>query len=276
MDGGAANGGAPDATGETPSLESVRELRLMALLHDLVKRVGRVKAAEELGVDRKTLWRSMNSGRLVPRLASALERRLLADQRSEVVRQGERLSALEQRTGALEETVRSGLDAVRGDLADLREAQAQTLRQWERRLATLPPVDPDTRPAVGGEPAGTPPRRTYPDIVTLEPEPGEELVYCEAMPLIVEWRRVRVEHIDQGRSRLARATAWVRMRELELVLIREHALTLLPAYYPWDRLERDKEMWRREQSLADARAERRWALFWRCVRRVLTLGLWRK
>ena len=40
--------------------------------------------------------------------------------------------------------------------------------------------------------------RPYRDLVTLEPEPGEEQVYGEATPLIVEWRRVRVEFLDAG------------------------------------------------------------------------------
>ena len=123
------------------------------------------------------------------------------------------------------------------------------------------------------QPAVTSPRRAYPQLVTLEPGAGEELVYGEATPLIAEWRRVRVEHVE-GKDRVTRATAWQRMRELELALIGEHELTLPPATYPWDRLDRRDELRRRQQSLADARAERRQALFWLWLRRVVTLGLW--
>ena len=54
-----------------------REAQLMALLHDLVVDIGHGEAAKELGVDRKTLGRSMNGGRLTPRLAETLERRAL-------------------------------------------------------------------------------------------------------------------------------------------------------------------------------------------------------
>ena len=42
----------------TPSIESLSGLRLRALLNDLLRDLGPVKAAAELGIDRKTLWRS--------------------------------------------------------------------------------------------------------------------------------------------------------------------------------------------------------------------------
>ena len=41
----------------SPSIESLRELRLRALLKDLVNDMGLGKLAEQFGVDRKTLWR---------------------------------------------------------------------------------------------------------------------------------------------------------------------------------------------------------------------------
>ena len=66
------------------------------------------------------------------------------------------------------------------------------------------------------------------------------------------------------------------MRELELVLIGKHELTLPPAHSPWNPMERGREVWQRERSLRDARAERRWALLWRWLRRLLTFGLWRQ
>ena len=49
-----------------------------ALLRDLVGDVGQGEAADVLGIDRKTVWRSLGAGRLTPRLADALERLLLA------------------------------------------------------------------------------------------------------------------------------------------------------------------------------------------------------
>ena len=53
-------------SGEAPSLESLRELHMTALLNDVVGELGQVKAAERLGIDRKTLWRCMTTGKLTP------------------------------------------------------------------------------------------------------------------------------------------------------------------------------------------------------------------
>ena len=84
----------------TPSLMSVQELRLMALLRDLVGDVGQGEAADVLGIDRKTVWRSLGAGRLTPRLADALERLLLAGGGSAAARQREQVDALERRVPA--------------------------------------------------------------------------------------------------------------------------------------------------------------------------------
>ena len=116
--------------------------------------------------------------------------------------------------------------------------------------------------------------RPYRDLVTLEPEPGEEQVYGDATPLIVEWRMARAEYLD-AEDGLSRAIAKERMRELEIELIGDHELTLPPRTYPWDGSDRRDEVWRRTQALERARVERARAQIRRWTRRVLTLGLWR-
>lgn len=66
-----------------------------------------------------------------------------------------------------------------------------------------------------------------------------------------------------------------RLLELKLVLIEEHELTLLSADFSWDRADWWTEAWSRIQALQDVRVERVRALrLW--LRRVFTLGLWRK
>ena len=268
-----------------------REVQLMALLHDLVEDTGHGKAAEELGVDRKTLWRSMNGGRLTPRLAEALERRALFGDRPDTVHERERVDAIERSLQALDEEVRAGVEDVRKEIRELATEQAGALRAWERRLSeaesreharegteadAVPAVQDIAQPANGRREVR--PRRRYrPQMLTLEPEEYEEFAYGEAMPLIVEWRRARADYIDESKSRVEQATAWVWMLELEIALIGEHGLTMPRMHSPWSAMEREREVWRRRwRTLPTARSERRRALFWRFVRRVLTLGLWRR
>ena len=266
-----------------------REEQLLALLRNLVEDLGRGKAAEELGVDRKTLWRGMRDGGLTPRLAEALERRALFGDRPDAVRERERIDGIERSLQALGEEVRAGIEAVRGEVKALATAQAGALRAWERRLSeaesrehardgteaeAAPSVEGIAQPEKGRREV-RPRRRHRPQMVTLEPEEYEEFAYGEALPLIVEWRRARADHLDERKSRVEQATAWVWMLELEIALIGEHGLTMPRMHAPWSAMEREREVWRRRwRSLPDARSERRRALFWRFVRRVLTLGIW--
>ena len=112
--------------------------------------------------------------------------------------------------------------------------------------------------------------------MTLRAEGGEELVYGEAAPVIAEWRRQRIAHLDEGARRVEQARALMRMLELELVLVSGHELTLPPSTYPWDESRRQNELRRRKFSLVAARWELAQALFWRWVRLALTLGRWRR
>ncbi len=124
-------------SGHAPSLENLRGLRLSALLSDVMDELGLVKAAEMLGVDRKTLWRCRSTGRLTPRLAEALERLLLSRDLSSAMRQGERIDGLERRLEELAGALRGGLGDVEADVAALREEHAKSMRHVERRLVRL-------------------------------------------------------------------------------------------------------------------------------------------
>lgn len=290
--------------------QEAHEPRLLDLLHDLVDELGPGRVAAQLRVDRKTLWRVLNTGRLTPRLMRTLERRERAAGPDGAPRR-ERGSALEGRVTALERELPARIDALRTEFEALTSAQTEALRASERplpaaesqqadedqveedqappapepdatdvpvqaRAATPPPVKGVPQPVIGAKPGVRPPRRAHPELVTLEPEEGEKLVYGDATPLIVEWRQARGVSLDGSGSRVERATARVRMYELALVLIGEHELTLPLADYPWDKFRRDRELWERAQALRDARRERRRALCWRFLRRVLTLGTWRR
>ena len=268
---------------ESRSLENLRHMRLMALLRDMIDTEGGEKTAKALGVSYRTVSRTIESDRLTKRMSAVLERHLLLGGGSAAAQQRKNIKALEKRVGELEEGLGSGLEELRGvidsGIEGLREERAQEMRQLGRRLAKLEDgrgtQDSAEGPGdVAEKTAVKPAWRPYRDLVTLEPEPGEEQVYGEATPLIVEWRRVRVEFLDAGDG-LSRAVAEERMRELEIELIGGRELTLPPRTYPWDGSDRRDEVWRRTQALERARVERARAQIRRWIRRVLTLGRWR-
>ena len=145
---------------------------------------------------------------------------------------------------ALEEKLRSGLEAVVGEVKALREEHARAMRHVERRLVRLEAARNGTEGA-SPEGAGTEPSkrryvpgRTYPQLVTEEAEPDEDLVYADAAPVVVEWRRARGEFhkaLKTGTA-LDRTEVQERMLELEVAIVEEHGLTLPPATFPLGRV----------------------------------------
>ena len=235
--------------------------QLLTLLRELIQTEGLPETAELLGVSARTLQRTTASGRLTVRMRAALELRRLSEESATTnLRDGE-TDGLAQRLEHLEDRV----EELAGELRATRDTPPAPV-MGERTTVETPSVE---------ESATSRPWRPYPQLITPEPEPGEELVYGEATPTIVAWRRARTEY-REARRRLDKLDAERRLWELEIVLIRDHELTLPPASYPWDRFDRRDEVWALERALADARTERRRALFWLGVRRVLTLGMWRK
>ena len=278
--------------------EQEGEQLLLANLRDLIDEAGHGGAARQLGVDRKTLWRVLDSGRLTPLVTQALERR---GANPEAARRRSRVDALERRTEMLDKDV-EGLDeaveALRDEFRALADLQAEALRAWERGLSRVESQQAagtawEPEPPGAGRDDGAPrslhglvqqvlghervarPRRDHPEVVTLQAEEGEELVYGEAAPVIVEWRRQHIAHLDKGASGVEQARAWVRMCQLELVLIGDYELTLPPDTYPWDTFRLREERQRCERSLRRARRKLVRAHCWRFLRRLLTFGLWR-
>ena len=281
---------------ESPDDERPGDERLLELLNELLDRMSRAEAAALLGVSIRTVIRTSSDKRLTARMRDTLTLRLARDRdrdgdedasHESAPGAGElagRVARLDARVQVLEETVgadRGAASATVGAGPDGRAAPADEPRLAGPDRVALPPAAvPMTvrgveRPVIGREPA-VKPRRPYPELVTLEAEEGEALVYGRAAPLIAEWRRVRAGHLDERRSRLEQATDWVRMCELELALIGEHGLTLPPDSYPWDSFQRRDALRRRELWLGYARAERRRARWWRRLRRLLTLGMRRR
>ena len=184
-----------------PSLESLRELRLRALLNDLVNDLGPVKAAEQLGIDRKTLWRSEGAGEMSLRLTEALERLLLERAVAAVEEDRGRVGALEDRGSDLERQLASVRAATGGGKGNggavenavidaLRQEFAQEIQRLERRLVRpeAPRGTAPVTPSVGSRAGQARSRRRYPDVVAWQPADDDEEVYGAAWPLVGEWR----------------------------------------------------------------------------------------
>ena len=231
-----------------PSLEGLRELRLRALLNDLVKDLGQAKAAAELGIDRKTLWRSEGAGQMSPRLAEALERMLLQRAVAALEQDRETVRALKERVSELEGQLAAALKAggnssgggSGGDGGDvdgvaagaLRQEFAREIQRVERRLEGQRGAPPDA--GSGGartRRTGAGSQRRYPDLVTREAGDDDEEVYGAAWPLISEWHTLWVGHSPLGRG-LAWASTRERILELEVAMLEEHGLTLPPETAP--------------------------------------------
>lgn len=239
------------------SLDNLRHMRLMALLHDMIDAEDGAKAAQALGVSYRTVSRAVETGRLTERMTAALELHLLRGGGSAASQQRERVEALEKGLAELANELRDGLKTVVGEVKALREEHGRAMRHVERRLVALEssrtrgetPPQPVTEPVPDRK--YVPPRK-YPQLVTMEAEDGEERVYGDAMPVIVDWRQARAEYLRAVKkgAALARVEAEMWMLRLEVTLIERHELTLPRASYPWGGEERRSQVRERNGDLS--------------------------
>ena len=261
------------------------DAQLLALLDDLVLAEGRLKAAQALGVNYRTLVKVVASGRLSGRMRDALERRQLADREAKTSQQwdemrdlAQRIERAEQRQTAIEQA-RHRDDAAAGELrAAVRrvDAAAQALQTLTRRVARLERGQ-GSRTAAGSE--VTAPEQSWAvddpsraGVVTDDPHPGEEASYGPGMPAVVEWRRLNQQR-EKG-TKLDQVKTRERIMALEIALIGEYELTLPPDTDAIHPSEREGYLRWRRRALADLQTERARRELLRWVRRVLTLGLW--
>ena len=115
-------------------------------------------------------------------------------------------------------------------------------------------------------------RRKYPELATREPADDDEAAFGPVWPLIVEWRGLKDSHPNQGKG-LSWLIAEERLMEVEVALLEEHGLTLPPETQPLRGLERGSQLNWRRAALYDTRRAR---VKRELLRRVLTLGLWRR
>ncbi len=264
--------------------------RLMALLHEVVRKEGSRKgAARALGIDRRTVGACMDGGDMTWRLREALERGLRDEVGSSAARHRRRHDALERRVEKLVKELHERFDAVKGEVKTLGEEQGRALAKIEKRLSRAEAQresmsEPtEAQDATGDAPeeapaTGTPsararyPRRLYPDLVTREAAPDDEEVFGAAWPLIEEWREIwKAGHVGTGKG-LAWMETEERVRSLEVALLEEHGMTLPPETEPLHGLYRSTQLNWRKDTLFDVRRALAWRyLLWKA----LTCGLWR-
>ena len=265
------------------SVEDLERMRLMALLRELARDKGVKEAAQALGVDHRTLVSSLESGKLTRRMRVALGKALLEGGGSPAAEQRERNDALEGRLKEVEGRVEAlgkdmhrGLAAVQGEVKALRGERTLEMRRLAQAEAGRGARGAQESVGAVGKPKGrTSLRREYPELVTLEPAEDDEQVFGDAWPLIVEWRGLKDTHPNRGSS-LSWLVTEERFLSVELVLLEEHGMTLPPETYPLKGFDRNGQLNWRRTALYDTRRARAKREVLRWVRRILTLGLWRK
>ena len=194
----------------------------------------------------------------------------------------ERVRALEERVAGLEQQLAlasAGSSGNGGDVDNavidvLRQEFTQEIQRLERRLEARQGAVPETGSS-GSRTGRTRSQRRYPDVVTREPADDDEDVYGVAWELVNEWRTLWDAHSPTGRG-----LAWVsrrqRILELEVAMLEEHGLTLPQETAPLRGLDRNAQLSWRVRELATVRRKRTRLELRRWVRRVLTLGMWRR
>ena len=254
-----------------------------------------MEAAELLGVNHKTLTRAKESGEVTGRMADALELLLRRADDAEVARLREAVGALEERLATLGGGVdtpdaadaKGGGESGHEGNGDKAETEAQDQEDTEDDTEIQPEDEkPDAgagRSETGAAPAAVRLRPVNPgtlrpfdpEIVTVEPADDDVDIYGVAWPLVEEWRKLRADHPNQGKS-----LSWLRTRErllvLELAMLGEHGLTLPPEKQPLRGFGRSGQTNWRRTALANTRKSLAKRELLRWVRKVLTLWLWRK
>ena len=279
MDGNGPGFGDADGAGDDA------EQPLLDLLDALVNDRGPTGAAEALGVNYRTVARCRQSRRVSQLMCQVLQE--FRDSQ-DVGGDGPGIVAGDsdgEDPGESPEHRAAQLERENRELRETVEAQAVELEALRRQVAELGQQEQradedDTVDGGQGLPEQwCPPRRRpgMPDagVVTLEEQPDEAHAFGPAAPLVAEWRKLRAGGGQVG-SRVDRAQARVRRWELEVEMLRDFQLTLPPETDPLDESRsKDHVRWRRE-ALAEAQRELCRAKRARLLRRLLTLGLWRR
>ncbi|MDE2968453.1 MAG: hypothetical protein OXS30_13325 [Chloroflexota bacterium] len=296
----AGAGGVGSALGGGEAAAGDRAGQLGGLLQDLLRTHGRRRTAELLGLSERTLQRvrRLQGVERVEAGEQLSEQFLRAPEDYEAKQSGpgalsplSPLSPLSMETAAELAQLRRRLDRLEqalpeniGDLPGAVERLASTVEELQQQVTAHCRGGEVERPvasvgAAAGIKTTDSPLRQYPELVTIEAEPGERRFYGQAMPTVSAWRRARVRRGQASNTlttlnRLDTLRADERLLELELELVGEHGLTLPPAGRPWDGPRRQTELRVTREALRRVRRDRRRAQVVHWMLRLLTLGLW--
>ena len=123
------------------AVEDMQHMRLMALLGELVRDKGVMKAAKALDVDYRTLTGSLERQRLSKRMRTALERALLEGGGTPAAEQRARNDKLEARLDKMQGQIRELREELRGGLGGLNKLSSRLERlegQVKEMRDTLP------------------------------------------------------------------------------------------------------------------------------------------
>ena len=270
---------------DSKDVENVYHMRLMTLLQELVRERGYKGAARVLEIDQRTVAESARTGKLSRKMREALERALQEGVGSAAARQRERNDRLEERlteleTGhdALAKEMRRRMAALEGEMAGLKrdDAGAKTTGAGHTGAGPTQGQSAGSKNGAalqdGEPPARTATRREYPELATLVPAEDDKEVFGRAWNLIVEWRKLKESHPNEGKG-----LEWLierqRLLELELALLEEHGMTLPPEKQPLHGLDRSGQTSWRRTALHDTRRVRARSEF---LRKVFTPWRWWK
>lgn len=283
----------PETFGDETGDEDV----LLMLFDRLVREHGAVKAGELLGINYRTVAKVKATRRLSPYITNALEMFMLSEANpviQELVIKVEVLEGHVESLRARDKELSATVDKLQTESQASVESLVKMVRSTARKVDKLAeagrkstrfmerPDDSKQTPSVKSASAKGPqettkwfPRRVYPQLVTKEPAEDDEHVYKEAWPVVREWREVSKGHKYKGKT-LTWMKRHERLLELERRLLDEFQLTLPPEKYPLDKEWRRKRLRWNEEDLRSIRGRIVRRLMLRWVRRILTVGLWRK
>ncbi|MYD36321.1 MAG: hypothetical protein F4X20_04790 [Dehalococcoidia bacterium] len=281
---------------ETFGNETGNDDVLLMLFDRLVREHGAVKAGELLGINYRTVAKVRATRRLTPYITNALEMFMLSEANPVIqglVTKVDSLHGQVEKLRVRDKELSATVDKHQTETAATQEALLKMVRATARQVDKLGVSErKSSRSADGGDgdkKTASPksgeketqqttkwfPRRTYPQLVTKVPAEDDEHVYKEAWPVVREWREVENGHRYKGKT-LTWMKRHERLLEVERRLLDEFQLTLPPARHPIDKEMRRKLLRWNEDDLRSIRGRIVRRLMLRWVRRILTVGLWRK